>query len=467
MHKKAVTLIEILLVVILSALLMAAIIPFIRSVSSTWEVGSSKQEILQNGRAALEMMTRYIRQARRITQVPGSTQIKIRDLDDKFDITFYYDGGQKNLMMRSNQTGSDVDSLLAPGVDSLTFNFLQDNGTPATRANQVKSVHAQMVLSDPLGSTSYTLALEDTVVLRQDVKITSPVWFSHTNQVGELSSDIWVGGFSSNPNSVSVYPLDGSCWVADTGNDCVKKLSSAGTTILNLSGFKGPQSVSVNSSTGECWVADTANNRIKKLSPIGAVLVNKTITKSRSQAVSVYPPDGSCWVADTGNNKIKKLSADGKTILVDLSGFNEPQSVAVNPNEIINGKEICWVADTGNNRVKKISYTGTAWTVSVNLPGFNQPRSVSVNQNTTECWVADTGNNRIVKLSSSGSILWSSLAGIFSSPQSVSVNPTTGDCWVASTGNNKIVKLNSEGDIEFDIGRLNSPFSPLGVSARP
>ncbi len=90
--KKAVTLIEVLLVVTLSALLMTAIIPFIRSVSDVWSVGSGKQEILQNGRAALETVTRYIRQARRITKIPGASgnYIKIRDRDDTYDIIFYH-----------------------------------------------------------------------------------------------------------------------------------------------------------------------------------------------------------------------------------------------------------------------------------------------------------------------------------------------------------------------------------------
>lgn len=459
--RKAVTLIEVLLVVTLSALLMTAIIPFIRSVSDTWSVGSGKTEILQNGRAALETMTRYIRQARRITRIPDSTQIKIRDRDDTFDITFYYDGGQESLMMRSNETGSDVDSLLAPGVDSLIFNFLQDDGTSAAQANQVKSVQIQMVLSDSTGSTAHTLALEDTIVLRQDVKITSPVWFSHSNQVGELSSDIWVDNFSSNPNSVSVNPTDGSCWVADTGNDRVKKLSSSGTVLLNLSGFNRPQSVSVNSSNGNCWVADTGNSRVKKLSSAnGAVLVDISRFIGKPASVSVNPTDGSCWVADTGKDPIKKYSSNGDFVF-GLSGFKSPNSVSVNTSD-----GSCWVADTRNNRVKRVSSDGK--TVWPNISGFGQPQSVSVNSSIDPytnlsgvCWVADTMNNCIKKISPTGTV-WT-IPG-FNQPQSVSVNPFDGSCWVADTGNNRIARLNSAGDIEFDIKGFNSP---LTVSASP
>jgi len=492
--KKAVTLVEILLVVVLSALLMAVIIPFIRSVNDTWNMGSSRTEVLQNGRAALETMTRYIRQAKRITKIPGSpgNYIKIRDYQDTDNIIFYHnvlgspyyigDSGiirVNDLVMRSDSTGSYVDSLLAAGVNSLTFNFFKDDGTPATKANQVKSVQIQMQLSDPLGNTTYTLALEDTVVLRQDVKIISPVWFSHANQVGDLSLDIWVDGFSS-PNSVSVNSSTGECWVADTGNNRVLKLSSSGT-ILWISSpglFSSPESVSVNPAidpaygqSGVCWVADTGNNCIKKVSSNGAILLNlakfgKEKFKS-PHSISVNWLTGDCWVGEgikSQDSNIKKVKSDGSALLVNLSGFNIPRFVSADPTN-----DNCWVADTGGNRIRRVYLSGSTWTYE-NIPGaYSSPRSVAVNpgeivNGRSTCWVANTGGNQVRKIYWAGSS-WTyiTITG-FSGPYSVSVNTSDVTCWVADTGNNRIVRLNSAGDIEFDIKGFNSP---LSVSASP
>jgi type II secretory pathway pseudopilin PulG len=490
-HKKAVTLIEILLVIILSALLMAAIIPFIRSVSSTWEVGSSKQEILQNGRAALEMMTRYIRQARRITQIPSSSQIKIRDQEDKFDITFYYDSGQKNLMMRSNQAGSDVDSLLAPGVDSLTFGFLQDNGAPATRANQVKSVQMQMVLSDPLSSTSYTLALEDTVVWRKDVR--ESIWAINDGDDKLTNIAYWTvaSGFNitnAASNCISTNPQDFSCWVADrTGNTTayVKRVSSSGQVEWTVTGFNQPRAVSVNSNPNlsvngkeTVWVANTnagsvlrlvwwtASNTWTSSTAAGGANLTGFATPSSVSVNSDWTVNGkeTCWVAEaTTARRVRRIYWTGTTwtsesITGTVAAFNTPRSVSVNPNERYYNKETCWVAYTGGDRVRKIYATSsTAWTYVLSPVVFSGPRSVSVNPNTGECWVADTGNDRIVKLSSPGSLLWNSATNVFSSPYSVSVNSADDTCWVADYGHNRVVRLGADGSIEWSIGGFNKP----------
>jgi len=498
--KKAVTLIEILLVITLSALLMTVIIPFIRSVNDSWNVGSSRTEILQNGRAALETMTRYIRQARRITQIPGSTQIKIRDRDDKFDITFYYDDGvKKNLMMRSNETGSDVDSLLAPGVDNLTFIFFQDNGTPAARANEVKSVQIQMILSDPLGSTTHTLALEDTVVWRKDVR--ESIWAINAGDDQLTNIAYWTvaSGFNitnAASNCLSANPNVFSCWVADSTGQAsarVKKVSSDGQVEWTVSGFNRPRAVSVNSNPDlfvnnkeTVWVANTNADGIRRIvwtttgwtySPAaGGVDWTGFSTPSSVSVNQDWSVNGreTVWVADTGAKRVRRIywtTGIGWTYeSIAWTGtgtaYNQPYSVSVNPNEIINNKETCWAAYTGGNRVRKIYATSsTTWTYVTSPVVFKGPRSVSVNPNTGECWVADTGNNRIVKLSSSGSLLWNSATNVFSSPYSVSVNPADDTCWVADYGHDRVVRLDANGTIEWSI---SSGFNrPMAVSVSP
>ncbi|OGX15063.1 MAG: hypothetical protein A2166_06500 [Omnitrophica WOR_2 bacterium RBG_13_41_10] len=432
--KKGLTLVETLLVVMISALVMAAIVPFIRSVASSWQAGSGKQEILQNGRTALEMMTRYIRQAKRITGIPGPSgnYIKIRDPEDTYTIIFYHnvvvgspyyiapttDIKDNDLVMRSNQSGSDINTMLAPAVTSLNFNFLRDDRSPAQKANQVRTIDIEMELADPLNNIPDRISLENMVVFRPDIKISASLWVIDgrvtNNVLRNITEDIEVTGFNVGINSgdcLAVNPSDGSCWIADTNNNRIKKVDSNGAVIFtsSTSGYSRPNATSVNSSTGECWVANTSSNNIRKLRSDGVVIfTTSTSGYSRPRSVSVNSSTGECWVANTNRNNIRKLQANG-TIIFTTSNI------------------------------------------------FSSPRSVSVNTTTGECWVADTGNNRVVKLSSSGSVLWSSAAGVFSSPYSVSVNPTNNSCWVADFGNDRIVRLNADGDEEFNIDDIDGP----------
>ena len=302
-----------------------------------------------------------------------------------------------------------------------------------------------------------------------------------------------VEGFSS-PNSVSVNPTDGTCWVADTDNNKVRKISADGTTILaELSGFYSPESVSVNQNDGTCWVADTLNNQVKKINAECTRIIAVSVPNdfNNPSSVSVNPNDGTCWVADMGNNLVKKVRSDGaevmvllaagagnlnlpvsvsvnsadgtcwvadnntvKKILADgtiilpgLSGFSSPKAVSVNQND-----GTCWVADTLalNNKVKKINAECTM--IIAESDEFNNPSSVSVNQNDGTCWVADT--DRIKKISADGTAILTDLNG-FNSPLSISINSKSGECWAADTGQDKIVKI-------YDFNDLYTPVSKIG-----
>lgn len=87
-------------------------------------------------------------------------------------------------------------------------------------------------------------------------------------------------GFSSNykseiidmglsmPRGVCPGTKSGEIYVADTGNNCIKKLSDGVITII-ASGLSSPQGVCVDS-FGYIYVADTGNNLIRKLSLFSA-----------------------------------------------------------------------------------------------------------------------------------------------------------------------------------------------------
>lgn len=143
------------------------------------------------------------------------------------------------------------------------------------------------------------------------------------------------GGFNY-PNAVSVNIADGTCWVADTNNDHVVKLSPSGSIeMMRRSGFDNPVDVSVNHIDGTCWVADWYLNKVVHLDPAGNIL--STIPDMLNPlSVSVNPQDGSCWVADHGRNQVVKIIVSG-TEAARKSGFSNPYAVEVIKGEPIMG----------------------------------------------------------------------------------------------------------------------------------
>ncbi len=232
------------------------------------------------------------------------------------------------------------------------------------------------------------------------------------------------------PYSVSVNSSDGSVWVADFVNNRVIKLLSDitdGYTIgtdtgshLVINGFNHPRSVSVNPITGVVWIADTSNNRIVRLSPDVpdgydiTVDIGKHVVKdgfSQPYVVSVNVADGTVWVADYANKQVVKLSATGTTELARMDGFNQPIALDTNP---IDGS--VWIADYLNQQVTRLAADGS---LIFRVDGFYRPSSVAVDPLDGSAWIADRYNHQVVKLSANGTELLR--VGGFSYPKALSL----------------------------------------------
>ncbi len=297
----------------------------------------------------------------------------------------------------------------------------------------------------------------------------------------------------------------GNVYVADTINNSIRKISSAGAvTTLAGSGsmgsddgtgtaasFNGPSGIAVDKS-GNVYVADQRNNLIRMISPAGAVT---TLAGSGSagsangigKAASFNGPNGvavddagSVYVADFGNNLIRKITSAGAVTTLAGSGsvgsddgtgtaasFKYPNGVAVD------GSGNVYVADFGNDRIRKITSAGAVTTLAGSgsagaadgtgsVASFYSPDGVAVG-GSGNLYVADTDNNSIRKITPAGAV--TTLAGSsvrgsadglgtaasFYAPAGVAVD-SSGDVYVVDTHNNLIRKITSAGAVAILAG---------------
>jgi sugar lactone lactonase YvrE len=263
------------------------------------------------------------------------------------------------------------------------------------------------------------------------------------------------------PNGVAVDSA-GNLYVADSGNNTIRKVTPVGTnwvvtTLAGLAGsagtndgtgnaaqFNEPGAVAVDSA-GNVYVADTANNTIREVTPVGTNWVVTTLAglpgiagsaNGTGNVARFYFPfgltvatNGNVYVADSANNTIRKVTPSGQvTTLAGLPGntgsadgtgsaarFYYPYGVTVATNGNI------YVADSGNNTIRKVTPAGVVTTLagaagnagSANGTGsaalFYWAAGVAVDTN-GNVYVADSGNNTIRKVTPSGQV--TTLAGL-------------------------------------------------------
>jgi len=292
----------------------------------------------------------------------------------------------------------------------------------------------------------------------------------------------------------------GSVYVADVGNDMIRKITAAGVVsrLAGLAGggstdgdngynssgpfpsFNEPTGVAVDSS-GNVYVADKFNHKIRKITPAGVV---STIAGggARGSADGVgtaatfdYPNgiavdrNGVVYVSDTGTPKIRKITPAGVVSTLAGTGvrggsdgagatatFYCPWGVAVDSSSNL------YIADACNIKIRKITSAGVVSTlagtgVSGSADGagataaFNTPAGVAVDAR-GNIYVADASNHNIRKITPAGVV--STIAGTgaigntdgpsstatFNSPWGLAVDGS-GNIYVADSSNNKIRKL--------------------------
>jgi sugar lactone lactonase YvrE len=265
-------------------------------------------------------------------------------------------------------------------------------------------------------------------------------------QVGATDGPAAQAAFNQ-PFGLTVDAL-GNTYVADETNNLIRKITPQGavSTLAGQAGVAGSDDGRGASATfnmpadlvvdakGNVFVADMGNNCIRKISPDGTVSLfagdpanpgwadgpGATAEFIHPQGL-VLGPDGNLYVADTSNNMIRKIAPDGTVSTYAGSGqarltdgvgataeFNQPYGITMD------GSGHLLVADAGNSAIRSIDLaTGAVTTLAGGHPGatdgdgkaakFNgicriaaDPRGFLL--------VADTNNHAIRKVTSTGTV---------------------------------------------------------------
>ncbi|MGO8925394.1 MAG: hypothetical protein ACLQU3_00505 [Limisphaerales bacterium] len=259
----------------------------------------------------------------------------------------------------------------------------------------------------------------------------------------------------NHPYGVAV-DTNGNVYVADNGNNMIRRVTPAGVVTTLATGINYPQGVAVDTN-GNVYVADNGNNTIRKVTLAGVVT---TLATGFSSPIGVaVDTNGNVYVADNGNNTIWKVTPAG-VVTTLATGFSSPTGVAVDTNGNV------YVADNGNNTIRKVTPAGVVTTIA-GLAGsagsadgtnsaarFNAPYLVAVD-GATNVYVADTDNYTIRKVTPVGTnwvvTTLAGLAGSFGSadgtgtnaqfwfPESVAVD-SAGNLYVGDNNNSEIRK---------------------------
>lgn len=246
-------------------------------------------------------------------------------------------------------------------------------------------------------------------------------------------------GASARFNTPSALAVDAedNLYVADTGNNAIRKVAPDGTVTTIAGGgqqgledgearsarFNAPVGVAVDKE-GNVYVADTYNDRIRKVTKEGQVVTIAGGAQSPGYldgpALSasfdtpcglIATPAGELYIADTGNNAVRKLTKEGQvTTITSAAPLADNQSLLFSPVGLaLTHDGVLYVTGNDRGRVAQIwpdarvfAFAGAGSGFSDGDAGtarFNSPAGIAIDKRGT-LYVADSANYLVRKVAS-------------------------------------------------------------------
>jgi sugar lactone lactonase YvrE len=336
-----------------------------------------------------------------------------------------------------------------------------------------------------------------------------------------------------NPWPSGSFYLDplGNMYLADYNNHRVRKINASGiiTTVAGVgtAGYSGdgrvssyaqlssPAGVYIDSSTGTMYIADSGNNRIRRVNSSGIITTfagsgaaafsgdggPATSASLRNPLSIAMDSTGSIYIADTGNSFVRKVNSSGIISTVAgavTNGYSGdggpatsamlflPSCIVIDPTGNI------FIADHNNNIIRVVNTSGIIYTVAGFAPegrrssGDGGAATSAILKSPTaiyadelgNTYIADGGFHRIRKVDPTGTI--STVAGtgeiyfwgdggpatsaVLSGPSGV-FKDLVGNVFLVDCGNGRIRKVDTNGSISTIAGTGIQGFSGDGGPA--
>jgi len=329
----------------------------------------------------------------------------------------------------------------------------------------------------------------------------------------------------NSPVAVAVSP-SGDLFIADAGNHRIRRVSGgtittvAGTGLPTFSGDGGSAAqASLNvpmhllfDAVGNLYVADSGNNRVRRIDSSGVIT---TVAGSGARGFSgdggaalqarlnapvalALHPDGTIVIADMGNNRVRAVDAQGVIRTLAGGGIgdggNPRHAVLSLPYGVaVDAQGRLYIADTEHHRIRRvmlseenprietIAGTGVSGFNGDDRPAveahLNFPRGLAVDAE-GNLYVADAFNHRVRKITPEGiirTVAGTGRAGFSGDgdlavraelrfPLAVAVD-AEGRLYIADAGNNRVRRVDRDGVIATIVGTGKRGFGGDGGPA--
>ena len=267
---------------------------------------------------------------------------------------------------------------------------------------------------------------------------------------------------SATPSGLTI-DINGNLYVADTGNDRIKKIQNLSSGTASVSSVLGGGGTDYNTCSGS-----------KLYSPYGVAVDSA----------------GTLYVAEQNKTAVRYADC---SVLPGVSAVYGTGSAQASLSGIALSGNLLYVADTGNRVIRLITNNGVHSGISSTLAGagtngyvdgpsltaaFSSPTGIAVSSS-GDVYVTDT-NNCVVRKISAGQV--TTLAGAgptscsstdgtataarFDHPSGIALDPTSGNLYVADTVSNKIRRITPQGVVTTIAGSgISGSADGTGTSA--